>query len=48
MDLNKVIVITFVTSILIVSSSQISFAKNNDNEKDEKDLNTFCLFNRQN
>ena len=36
MNLNKVIiVITFVTSILIISSSQISFAKKND--KEEKD-----------
>jgi len=34
MNLNKVIVITFVTSILIISSSQISFAKKNDKEED--------------
>jgi hypothetical protein len=34
MNLNNVIVITFVTSILIVSSSQISFAKKNDKEED--------------
>ena len=33
--MNKVIiVITFVTSILIISSSQISFAKKNDKEED--------------
>ncbi len=38
MNLNKVIVITFVTSILIISSSQISFAKKNDKEKDDEDL----------
>ncbi|MGH9981184.1 MAG: hypothetical protein ACRD6U_06500 [Nitrososphaeraceae archaeon] len=40
MNLNKVIiVIAFVTSILILSSSQISFAKKNDKEEDnEKDL----------
>ena len=38
MNLNKVIVITFVTSILIISSSQISFAKKNDKEEDWKDL----------
>jgi hypothetical protein len=39
MNLNKVIVITFVTSILILSSSQISFAKKNDKEEDDgKDL----------
>jgi hypothetical protein len=37
MNLHKVIVITFVTSILIISSSQISFAKKNDKE-DGKDL----------
>ena len=30
MNLNKVIVIIFATSILIISSSQISFAKKND------------------
>ena len=36
MNLNKVIVITFVTSILILSSSQISFAKKNDKEEDGK------------
>ena len=41
MNLNKVIVITFVTSILILSSSQISFAKKNDKEEDEKDLKEF-------
>ena len=35
MNLNNVIiVITFVTSILILSSSQISFAKKNDKEED--------------
>ncbi|MDW3612786.1 MAG: hypothetical protein QOK90_11710 [Nitrososphaeraceae archaeon] len=35
MKLNKVIiVIAFVTSILIISSSQISFAKKNDKEED--------------
>ena len=35
MNLNKVIiVIAFVTSILIISSSQISFAKKNDKEED--------------
>ena len=35
MNLNKVIiVIAFVTSILILSSSQISFAKKNDKEED--------------
>ena len=35
MNLNKVIiVIVFVTSILILSSSQISFAKKNDKEED--------------
>lgn len=40
MNLNKVIiVIAFVTSILIISSSQISFAKKNDKEEDnEEDL----------
>ena len=40
MNLNKVIiVIAFVTSILIISSSQISFAKTNDEEEiDKKDL----------
>ena len=39
MYLNKVIVIIFVTSILIISSSQISFAKKNDKEEDDgKDL----------
>ena len=38
MNLNKVIVITFVTSILIISSSQISFAKKNVKEEDGKDL----------
>ena len=38
MNLNKVIVITFLTSILILSSSQISFAKKNDKEEDGKDL----------
>ena len=38
MNLIKVIiVITFVTSILIISSSQISFAKKNDKEEDGKD-----------
>jgi hypothetical protein len=36
MNLNKVIiVITFVTSILIISSSQISFAKKNDKEEND-------------
>jgi hypothetical protein len=35
MNLNKVvIVIAFVTSILIISSSQLSFAKKNDKEED--------------
>jgi len=39
MYLNKVIVIIFVTSILFISSSQISFAKKNDKEEDDgKDL----------
>ena len=38
MNLKKVIVITFVTSILIISSSQISFAKKNDKEEDGKDI----------
>jgi hypothetical protein len=39
MNLNKVIiVIAFVTSILIISSSQLSFAKKNDKEEDDKDL----------
>lgn len=38
MNLNKVIVIVFVTSILIISSSQISFAKKNDKEEDGKDI----------
>ena len=40
MNLNKVIiVIAFVTSIMILSSSQISFAKKNDKEDDDgKDL----------
>jgi hypothetical protein len=39
MNLNKIIVITFVTSILIISSSQISFAIKNDKiEDDGKDL----------
>src|SRR5688500_4491517 len=43
MNLNKVIiVITFVTSILIISSSQISFAKKNDKEEDNgKDLKKY-------
>lgn len=36
MNLNKVIiVIAFVTSILIISSSQLSFAKKNDKEEDD-------------
>jgi hypothetical protein len=36
MNLNKVIiVIAFVTSILIISSSQISFAKKNDKEEED-------------
>jgi hypothetical protein len=36
MNLTKVIiVIAFVTSILIISSSQISFAKKNDKEEDD-------------
>jgi len=36
MNLNKVIiVIAFVTSILIISSSQISFAKKNDKGEDD-------------
>ena len=40
MYLNKVIVIIFVTSILFISSSQISFAKKNDKEEEDdgKDL----------
>jgi hypothetical protein len=38
MNLNKVIVIIFATSILIISSSQISFAKKNDKEEDGKDI----------
>ena len=39
MYLNKVIVIIFVTSILFISSSQISFAKKNDKDDDDgKDL----------
>ena len=38
MNLNTVIVITLVTSMLIISSSQISFAKKNDKEEDDKDL----------
>ncbi len=39
MNLNKVILIIFVTSIMIISSSQISFAKKNDKEEDDgKDL----------
>jgi len=40
MNFKNVIVITFVTSILIISSSQISFAKKNDKEEenDGKDL----------
>ena len=39
MNLNKIIiVIAFITSILIISSSQISFAKKNDKEKDVKDI----------
>jgi hypothetical protein len=40
MKLNMVRVITFVTIILIISSSQISFAKENDKEEndDDKDL----------
>ena len=38
MYLNKVIVIIFVTSILFISSSQISFAKKNDKGDDGKDL----------
>ena len=46
MNLNKVIVIAFVTSILIISSSQISFAKKNDKEEDGKDNSS--IFNRQN
>lgn len=36
MNLNKVIiVIAFVTSILIISSSQLSFAKKNDKEEED-------------
>jgi hypothetical protein len=36
MNLTKfIIVITFVTSILIISSSQISFAKKNDKEEND-------------
>ena len=38
MNLNKVIVIVFVTSILIISSSQISLAKKNDKEEDGNDI----------
>ena len=39
MNLNKVIiVIAFVTSILIISSSQISFAKKNDKEEDDGEV----------
>ena len=38
MNLNRVIVIIFVTNLLIISSSQISFAKKNDKEEDGKDL----------
>ncbi len=38
MNLNKVIVIVFVTSILIISSSQISLAKKKDKEEDGKDI----------
>jgi hypothetical protein len=40
MNFKNVIVITFVTSILIISSSQISFAKKNgkEEENDGKDL----------
>ncbi len=38
MNLYKVIVITLVTSILILSSCQISFAKKNDKEEDGKAL----------
>ena len=38
MNLNKIIiVITFVTSILIISSSQISLAKKNDKEEEDYD-----------
>jgi len=37
MNLYKIIVIIFATSILI-SSSQISFAKKNDKEEDGKDI----------
>jgi hypothetical protein len=38
MNLNKIIiVITFVTSILIIPSSQISLAKKNDKEDEEDD-----------
>ena len=50
MNLNTVIVITLVTS-MIIYSSQISFAKKNDTEEeDDKDLEKrhSCLFNRQN
>ena len=38
MNLNKVIVITFLTSMLILSWSQLSFGKKNDKEEDGKDL----------
>ena len=39
MKLNKVIiVIAFLTSILNISSSQISFAKKNDKEEDDDDV----------
>ena len=40
MNLTKFIVITFVASILIISLSQISFAKKNNDkeEEDDKDL----------
>ena len=38
MNLNNVIIgIAFVTSILILSSSQISFAKKNEQEEDDED-----------
>ncbi|HEY6658927.1 MAG TPA: hypothetical protein VIZ62_10410 [Nitrososphaeraceae archaeon] len=51
MNLNKVIiVIAFVTSILIISSSQISFAKKNDKEEEDderedlkKDIPVFSI-----
>ena len=42
--LNLVIIITLVASILIISSSDLSFAiQNDENEKDDKDLESISV-----